>query len=324
MSRPMNFSLRPLSRLYHDSRVQVKVVAQNIATSILRRDFTPEQAIIIAGSGRSGTSWILNTLGDRLGYQTLFEPLSPNFVPRAKSLLGVDLLEDPVIYSPYLRSTSLHSDWQSYLTKALTGRIRNYWTDKKRVNLLPSGYIIKFIRANLMLSYINKNFGSKTIFVMRHPCAVIFSRLQLNWKASKQNLLSQEELVEDYLRPFLVDIEQEKDPVGEHAIWWAVEQYVALDNLKKQDHYFAHYEDIYLNPEQQYQKIISWLEILSSNAIVIDQDRNRLAEDEGHFRLRKWVSGLSQEEKDKILWWKDRFGIDHYNDDIYPVQGKRN
>jgi len=304
----------------NNSKIQSNLLVERMGQTITRKEFEPNEAIVIAGSGRSGTTWIQNSLAEILRYQPIFEPLNPNFVNEAKLLLGVEQGGEPVVYSPYLRANGLYPEWDTLLTQALTGNIRNYWTEKKRYTLLPKGYITKFIRANFMLGYISNNYNPKIIFVMRHPCAVIFSRMRLNWQANKSNLFYQPEIIEDYLRPYLSDIENENDPVGIHAIWWALEQLIALDELKKQNYFFTHYEDILLSNKQKLDEIIHWIGKNNQHKYFTQRQEISISDDiENKTRITQWVSGLNSDQKDKILWWANRFDINHYSNQIYPI-----
>jgi hypothetical protein len=311
--------LSSLYRYYKESKILINVSLEKMGMSITGREIKPSETIIIAGSGRSGTSWIQNTLAELIMYQPVFEPLNPNFVYEAKQLLGVEQASKPIITSPYLRSDGEYPEWNALLRQALTGNVRNYWTDKKRFSLSPKGYITKFIRANFMLGYISNNFNPKIIFVMRHPCAVIFSRMRLNWEVNLQYLLSDPDIVEDYLQPYLLDIKKETDPVGIHAIWWALEQLIALDSLNGRDYFFVHYEDVYLSNYQKFSEIINWLGLKDQQDKLIKQQEKSLEDDSEYtFRISQWESGLNSDQKEKILWWANRFGIDYYTDQIVP------
>lgn len=306
-------------RYYREFKIFINVSLEKMGMFITGREIKHNEVILIAGSGRSGTSWILNTLAETINYQPIFEPLNPNFVVEAQELLGVKQESKPVITSPYLRAHGNYPEWNALLTRAFSGTIRNLWTDKKRYTFFPKGYIVKVIRANFMLGYISKIFNPKIIFVMRHPCAVIFSRMRLNWEVNLQELLSNPEIIEDYLQPYLADIEKETDPVGIHAIWWALEQLIALDSLKDQDYFFIHYEDIYFSTHQKFNEIINWLDLEDQPRKLIQQQKTSLEDDSKYkSRISQWESGLNSEQIEKILWWANRFGIDHYNDQIVP------
>ena len=61
-------------------------------------------------------------------------------------------------------------------------------------------FLIKEIRANLMLGYLYDHFQPKIIYLVRHPCAVTYSRTFMNnFGADVNDILSQEELTcKDY------------------------------------------------------------------------------------------------------------------------------
>ena len=44
-----------------------------------------DNPLIIAGSGRSGTTWILDVIAESNNLRTVFEPLQPYGVPEAQS-----------------------------------------------------------------------------------------------------------------------------------------------------------------------------------------------------------------------------------------------
>src|SRR5512143_1091080 len=103
----------------------------------------------------------------------------------------------------------------------------------------------------MMMGYIYRKLRPHIIYLVRHPCSVIASRLTMPvpWVASVDDLLAQEQLVEDYLRPWLGDIEKEKSLLGAHAIWWAVENRVARDQLAAIPHIKVFYEEIATSPD---------------------------------------------------------------------------
>jgi len=41
----------------------------------------PENTILVAGSGRSGTTWLGDIIGSSAGFLSLFEPFDPRHVP---------------------------------------------------------------------------------------------------------------------------------------------------------------------------------------------------------------------------------------------------
>lgn len=279
-------------------------------------------AVLVSGSGRSGTTWIHDILGSIPGVQLIFEPLNPNFVEEASKLSGIPKSEQPKVFCQYLSADQNYPDWHTFLERILTGQVRNSWIDRSINWKHTNQYITKLIRGNLMLAYIKGNFDPKVIYVIRHPCAVILSRLNNGWFADVDDLLSQEALIDEYLKPWVGLIEKERDLIGAHAVWWAVENMVALHEIKKEEHYLIKYEDFCLSPRSLFSDLFSWLGYTrfeaSKNLI---QEPSRLSDISYATmknRLGFWKDNLSTLTQERILVWADRLGIDMYSDDNLP------
>ena len=156
-----------------------------------------QKTIIIAGSGRSGATWLQDRIAEANGLRTIFEPLHPVGVPEAGKFSFN--YRDAAVDDP---------DLKKFMERVLTGNYRSLWMNYRirpdrfnffRVGISTAvfnarvlarnykkyrvqgqhGLIIKFIRANLMLPWIIGQYDVKALLVTRHPCAVIASRLKL-------------------------------------------------------------------------------------------------------------------------------------------------
>lgn len=289
----------------------------------------PHTSILLSGPGRSGTTWIADVIASAAGVQQIFEPLL--FNPHVYELTGWA----PPSIETYLRLYYLRPDgdypgWYTLLNRILMGRYRTYLTDTERTSFFPKRYLVKEVRANLMLGYIYDHFQPSLIHIMRHPCAVIASRMRLNWQVDLDELLNQEELVADYLTDWVGAIESVKaDPVASHAIWWAVESAVAARDLATRPHYPVFYEDLLLEPQVQLKALLEWLNLdihsvpqrlleRKSRTTWRDQDQRQAHELEQ--RLGSWRKHLSQEEQSLIIDWAYRLGVTHYNDTLFPIR----
>ena len=146
--------------------------------------------------------------------------------------------------------------------------------------------------------------------------------LNNGWFADVDDLLSQEALIDEYLKPWVGLIEKERDLIGAHAVWWAVENMVALHEIKKEEHYLIKYEDFCLSPRSLFSDLFSWLGYprfeASKNLI---QEPSRLSDISYATmknRLGFWKVNLSTLTQERILVWADRLGIDIYSDDNLP------
>ena len=159
---------------------------------------------IILGSGRSGTTWVLDCVADANRLRPVFEPLHP-----AESILGLRHAYRAIIpgdrepsleqYFLELAAGSLRSRWIDYrgrrgrlfpapaeLTSiAAVKRWAHSWKkhlrDRKllREKILREGVLLKCIRANLMAGWLTQSLGFRTVLVVRHPGAVVESQYRL-------------------------------------------------------------------------------------------------------------------------------------------------
>lgn len=282
--------------------------------------------ILLAGPGRSGTTWLADVICDGTGLQQIYEPLHPRFCPEVRRLTGFDE-RDPYLRLFYLATDDNNPAWSQFWRAVLTGCVRNYWTDYSRTAWLPDRFLVKSIRAGLMLGYIHDHFHPVIIYLTRHPCAVVYSRLHkvaVPWHADVEDLLRQEPLVEGYLRPWVSQIERERDPLGAHAAWWAVETMVARRELASRTHYALTYEALSLRPEWEIRALQMHLGLDTVQPSTEKLTRPSRMATPGTFnacsreRLREWQHTLSYDEQRRILDWAHRLGIDDYNEQVLP------
>jgi hypothetical protein len=287
--------------------------------------------ILVSGSARSGTSWLGGLLARTGGVQQIFEPLSPPNSPTVRRLTGWDS-SNPVARSQYLRPDSEYPEWHVFLEKVLTGQYRHYVTDYVRTSYWPSRYLIKGIRFNMMLGYVYDAFQPAIVYLVRHPCAVVYSRLHRErgdpWQANVHDILRQDQLMEDYLRPWAGKIEREQDLIGANAVWWAVENMVASSELAARPHLRIHYEDICLEPQAAIAAVAESLSLESGNVNLLDfMTNSRTAavrhEQTTSARLAAWKQGLTEEDQRRIIFWARELGLPWYDNNILPTDSRR-
>lgn len=309
--------------------VKARQIGELVKFSITERP-SAASTILLAGSGRGGTTWVSEILTSLPNVQLIYEPLRPESVPDLWPITNWNPNEPRRLRSYYLNAEDHSSQWHDFLEKMLTGQIRNYWTDVRRTSYFPNRFLIKAIRANLMLGYIYENFHPFIICLKRHPCATIASRLNAPkpWYPSVQDLLAQEKLVEDYLRPWIADIEKDTDIVGANAIWWAVENMVADKELESRHHYTLSYEALCLEPQQNVRNLLEWLNLTQHVQLSYDfRKPSRLTNPKTNYesqveRLIQWKKQLDQRDQYRIIEWAHKLGVDYYDDTPLPVAMK--
>ncbi len=285
----------------------------------------PSDTIVIAGSGRSGTTLLLDIIGAPLTYRKIFEPLHPGAVPGAENY-----------YYRYVRPYEKVPDMENFMRRALTGKINNSWTNE---SVLPGNLkatlfrmyrwrwwapdnIMKIIRGNLMLGWLESRFGCKIIFIVRHPCAVVESWKRMGWTWKSKDLervLSYRELMDDYLYKYMDVIDSARTTLQKYAVLWSIENKVPLEQLSKGElsALLIKYEDMILYPEKEFKRIKEFLNLKKVPNIKKLQKRSRSA-DKNTFTpspedlIYKWKKRLTEKEIEEIMDIVKRFEIDIY------------
>jgi hypothetical protein len=322
-------SYGPQSRLESVGKralVELAMLGERARFALLGRP-DPSSAILVAGSGRSGTTWLMSVLSSAGGVQPIFEPLFPVASPEARRLTGFRGHDRRYLSSHYLRPGGEYPQWQRFLGNVLSGKIRSYWTDFERASVFPRRFAIKLIRANLMLGYIHDHLRPSIVYITRHPCAVVSARVRLGWRSAVADILRQDALIEDHLRPHADRIALETDPLGTHAVWWAVENLVAATELATRPHYRLTYEELCLRPVEVARDLARWLEIRLPQRLesIVERPsrlsrrtRRELTVEE---RLSLWKKELDADGQRRVLSWTRRLGVEEYDEGLLPAGG---
>ena len=138
---------------------------------------------MLAGTARSGTSWISEIVDQDGDLRIIHEPMR-------RGRLAVTSVFRP---RHYLRPNDRDPVYLEAMERILSGRIRSIWTDKYNRTILPKRRLIREVRANLLLPWVHANFPEMPmILLLRHPCAVTTSQLKwgAEWKVHLDRFLS--------------------------------------------------------------------------------------------------------------------------------------
>ena len=250
--------------------------------------------LVIAGSGRSGTTWVLDALAEANNLRPVFEPLNPLGVPEARAF-----------ENRYIKENAYKPELKRFMEKVFNGELNYIWPNTRttkrsmrpffshmfswnynytllsrykkfllryfryaRIKTFPP--IIKFIRANLMLDWLAVNFDPRVIFLVRHPGAVVASQITaskaqrgVEWDFNgsyQQSILSQykqdEQLRKDYLGKYYEIFSEKLSPVTGLTLKWCIENILPIYSLQKKKQYVFFYEDIVNNPEREFDHMV--------------------------------------------------------------------
>jgi Sulfotransferase family len=207
-------------------------------------------AVFLAGSGRSGTTWLSEVVNYKGEYRYVFEPFNPARVRAFENFRSKQYLRPDDAREAYLEPARL----------ALSGVLRDPWTDRFNATFVARRRLIKDIRANLLLGWMRANFpGMPIVLLLRHPCAVVTSRLALGWKDNLDETMAQEDLVEDFLLPMEAEIRAARDDFERHLFLWCLDNYVPLRQFARGEIHLAFYEDLLENPEDGLRSLFGFL-----------------------------------------------------------------
>ncbi len=181
------------------------------------------RSVFLAGSGRSGTTWLSS------------DDQPPKRLPlRLRALLPGQGADGRALPAQAVPETGRHARGVPGACRAvLTGGLRSLWSDRFNRRLVARRRLIKDIRANLLLGWMHENFpGMPIVLLLRHPCAVVTSRLALGWNDFLAQTMEQEDLVEDFLLPMEADIRAARGDFERHLFAWCVENHVPLTPVR--------------------------------------------------------------------------------------------
>ena len=207
------------------------------------------KAVFVAGMGRSGTTWLAELINYRNEYRFVFEPFDPLRVALASGFLD----------HQYLRESD---DRHAYLAPAraiVGGYVRDPFADKHNRKLFCSRRIVKEVHANLFLRWLYRHFsGMPLVLIVRNPYAVAASRLTSEEDIDlDEAFLSQQQLVDDFLHPFVDVMRACSTPFERQIVAWCVENGVPLAQFQSPELCVVSYEQLCVDPESALRSVFA-------------------------------------------------------------------
>ena len=207
------------------------------------------KTVFVAGSGRGGTTWLSELIDHDASYRRIFEPFHPGKVEDFRGFAS----------KQYLRPHDRRTGFLDPARKVLEGRLRNRWTERGGA-FVARRRLVKDIRANLLLGWLAQNFpGMPIVLLMRHPCAVVASRLELGWRDNLDETMGQKELVEDHLLEVEERIRAARDPFERHLLLWCIDNHVPLRQFAPGDIHLCFYEELFADPEPNLRRLFAFV-----------------------------------------------------------------
>jgi len=305
--------------------------------------------IVVVGSPRSGTTWLMNILSEISGYSTIFEPMHYRWFPETR---------DIGFYGhPYIPADQDWPKMEEYLSKVLKGQVSSYelhvrFRAKNNLKFLlkdllkrvtSDKVVVKFVRANRLLPWMVKKFPDCTyIYIIRHPCAVISSQIKnkiSSYLVSRSNPYDYLRVQGDVPKELIFD-EVQHIPILEKniikklklkvnsleetlALIWSLDNWIPLSHPKPMPWYTVIYENLINDWEGEITRIFNHIgKEIPENINTISKRPSATAIDTSSVgtrqQLEKWKKNLSKKKIDNILNISRMFGLDFYNENPEP------
>ena len=295
-------------------------------------------SILIVGSPRSGTTWLMEIFENIHGYTHLFEPLQKLWFP---SSIKVGFNR-----RPYLPPEEDKPEYEVYLRKILTGQIVSRYPPfginlEMVINrLFSKKLIVKSIRLTRLLPWIDKRFQLRNItYIIRHPCAVIASQIKTGFSGyqndynytnrfpSKDVIIAEASNIDIIDSSLIKKLKRIKTIEEVLATAWCLDNYVPLYYLDSQKWNMIVYEKLVTDGEPELRKLFGEIgeedstdlainQLKKPSMLTIEKDPKTVLSTD--IQLSKWKKSLSKDKIKRILSIVEDFGLNFYTEKNEP------
>jgi hypothetical protein len=245
----------------------------------------PRRAIVVVGSGRSGTTWLAELLTRMLSARLIYEPFHPE---------RIRLLREPtpLFLAPHTR----HAALEGYVAALLAGQIRARTLERPRPIRFSRGRVLKDVHAMNTLPWLREHFASLSlVLLLRHPLAVGVSRLRagegfrgrpfyglsgyLSTQGGRRE--AEESPTADWL-PLWDRFHGDPDPLIRYVAEWCIENVYPVTVARRYGITVVFYEDLVLDHRRALSAIASTCPFTSAPPEVVDPARPSTTDWLGH------------------------------------------
>jgi hypothetical protein len=291
--------------------------------------------ITIHASPRGGSTWLAELIHTLEGYVLLWEPVTLGSNP--------GIAQHGFYPDTYLPQGTDDPQKRAYLHGVLAGRklsASHLSVDHFDVRRFMRfrGFLVKFVRGNLLLPWLLEQFPVRSIILIRHPCAVVASQLtwdawyeikDLSWTEQARRGIWRfpPEFEEAY--PHIHDIYRTVATADEFlALDWAIQTYVPLTELEPGSYLLTTYEKLVVEGSQELGRIFRYLGQTPPEAAISQLGRASATTHRGSpfamglGALSGWKQTLSSDQVNRILSVAHRVGVDFYDEGLTPDYGR--
>jgi hypothetical protein len=304
-------------------------IKTTIQDMVLRAIPTDDDPVLVIGHGRSGTTWIGNTLAFAPRTLVYHEPCRPHH-----KTVG-DL--NPVWFRhiPADGFDTHFADRLDRAFRALTCDTGTNWTADRsnwRIRLGGHRLVIKEVAAMSSIGWVAAHYGRpRTLFVVRHPCAMALSEHVRSIDPTRSIELI---LADPGFDAVLTDDQKKilrtaSTPFEGYGAVWAARN--SIFDRTRHDHAewrLAHYEDLAAEPVARFTELYAWAGLEMTEDVRRRIEATTTTEEAGHYattkdakaHIEKWRGELTADQVDQVMRTMRAFGT---SEDLLPHEADR-
>lgn len=289
------------------------------------------RAILIHGFWRSGTTYFMEYMERLLNRRAFFEPLHFS-VEQARPFhtgMGFTINGDEVKQGyPFTLPDAKYSEHDIFYEAMFRGQVSTPWTrwNRKPNHYLKKDVIVKSVRANFIAPYLMNRFGTKNIFIVRHPAGVLASIIR---KKSGAYTIYKSVSSEKFLNLLLAEIKK-NDPeklskkvanavehyrgnaINNIILTWCLCNYIPLQYIEEGSYkpLLINYESFFLdsvtkNKLYNYLSVDRSLREMNFNSSTTKKSRKNISIQQ---RLYSWQQDLTEQQIKRVYKISSLFG----------------
>jgi len=271
-----------------------------------------ERPILVTGSNRSGTTWLMTMLGLAPGTLRVYEPLSF----RAGTYRLGDVARCWYPYTPELPQDEAADAFRAVL-QGKTSKVFRRRQIQKWIRPLRRGrMVIKDSNACFSAEWLCERFPLDVVVLVRHPGAYAASIKRMGWTFDFDNFLQQPKLMGTWLEPYRAEMEAgPRDLVAQASLLWRCIYHALLGMAERHPGWLVRtHEALSLDPGREIRALydaldLPWTEAVARGIAAYTGQQNDAAPEEGvaHSMRRdsaanahRWRELLEPDEIDRL------------------------
>ena len=290
---------------------------------------------MIFSTARSGSTWVKEVIASQQNIKFVSEPLLMDSL--TKRQLGA---------SPSWQLTVPGGERErilkDYFQRQFDGRC-GYGSPAFKSEFFRKRYdrvVLKLLRCQDMMNWCADTFGVKVVYLLRHPVPVALSRKEYErLPLFLESTEFRDRFLSDQQHAFAVEVVRSGTELEHKVLDWCLQNLAPLKHLDSSRWLTIHYEDIVIEPEQQLERLTSYLKLEDTNAAAArinqassttyksDLKTQQVLSEEADvskrraFLVNKWLSRVKESEQKRAQAILDQFEINVYRaDTAMPVQ----